>query len=103
MNYVRLNLWLGRVLYRTDGPVTRRNSSVVSIMVCFNSVNHLLLDIFTTNSLHRPTVDINEEPQSISTGNAAETLALAGDFSTTFQEAKTSKDLLFCSCPLLSV
>jgi len=66
----------------------RRNSSIVSLMFCFNHVNHLLLDIFTTNSLYRPTVDINEEPQSISTGNAVDTLALAGDFSTTSQAAK---------------
>jgi len=57
-------------------------------MFFFNRVNHMLLDIVTTNSLHRPTVDINEEPQSTSTGNAVDTLALAGDFSTTSKAAK---------------
>ena len=33
---------------------------------CFNRVNQMLLDIVTANILHRSTVDINEEPQSIS-------------------------------------
>src|SRR6218665_3044868 len=93
MNHGRLNWWQQK-------SSDRRNSSVISLMFCFNRVNHMLLDIFTANILHRPTVDINEEPQSISTGKAVDTLALAGEFSST---ATSSRDLPFSSCPLLSV
>jgi len=60
----------------------------LSLMFCFNHVNHMLLDIFTANILHRPTVGITEEPQSISTGKVVDALSLAGDFSTTPQAAK---------------
>jgi len=56
-------------------------------MFCFNRVNYMLLDIFTANILHQPTVNINEL-QSISTGKAVDTLALAGDCSATSQAAK---------------
>ena len=46
------------------------------------------LDNFTANILHRSTVDVNEEPQSIYTAKAVDTLALAGDLSSSAQAAK---------------
>src|SRR6218665_293445 len=83
---IKLVAWSCAISNRRSSD--RRNSSIVSLMFYFNRVNHMLLDIFAANILHQSMVDINEEPQSISTGNAVNTLALAGAFSTTSQAAE---------------